>query len=381
MEFMTISNTYVTIKERIEGAPKESNFEFKTEPLHLSAEPCLNRVIVKCYLVSIDPYILNCMKINCPPSLSDVVSVTPGQPIAAYGVGRVVASGFPEIERDELVVGFLSWGEYCVVEDGSKLRKLDPMGFPLSYHLGVLGLSGLTAYSGFFEVCKPRKGEKVFVSAASGSVGHLVGQFAKLFGCYVVGCAGTKHKVELLKEKLGFDDAFNYKEEFDLKSALRRCFPDGIDIYFDNVGGELLEAAVTNMNSNGRVAACGAIAEYINNRRRAALNLLDVISKRIAIQGFLTLDRIDMFSDFISTMSVINLDPPGGLVCPANRWQLASRRKKEVLCYLDMLNCGVEANKYTYPPLIKACSMLGRCSLRGSCLTECLRKTWCCGPP
>jgi len=174
------------------------------------------------------------------------------------------------------------------------------MGFPLSYHLGPLAFSGLTAYGGFFEVCKPKKGEKVFVSAASGSVGNLVGQYAKLFGCYVVGCAGSQKKVDLMKEKLGFDDAFNYKEETDLKSALKRYFPDGIDIYFDNVGADMLEAAVANMNAFGRVAACGVISEYTDSAKRAAPSMLDVVYKRITIQGFLAGDYMHLYSDFIS---------------------------------------------------------------------------------
>ncbi|THG08940.1 hypothetical protein TEA_001783 [Camellia sinensis var. sinensis] len=165
----------------------------------------------------------------------------------------------------------------------------------------VQSFSGLTAYGGFFQVCRPKKGEKVFVSAASGSVGNLVGQYAKLFGCYVVGCAGTKQKVELLKEKLGFDDAFNYKEETDLKSTLKRYFPDGIDIYFDNVGGDMLEAAVFNMNTFGRVAVCGVISEYTDVAKRAAPDMLDVIYKRIAIQGFLAADQMNVYADFLST--------------------------------------------------------------------------------
>lgn len=165
------------------------------------------------------------------------------------------------------------------------------------------GFSGLTAYAGLFDICELKPGEKVFVSAASGSVGNLVGQYAKLFGCYVVGCAGSKKKVDLLKEKLGFDDAFNYKEVSDLKSTLRRYFRDGIDVYFDNVGSEMQEAAVDVMNKFGRVAVCGVISEYTDTERRAAPNMLDVIYKRIKIQGFLGADHINVYADFVSTTS------------------------------------------------------------------------------
>uniref|UniRef100_A0A803NGJ6 Uncharacterized protein n=1 Tax=Cannabis sativa TaxID=3483 RepID=A0A803NGJ6_CANSA len=181
-------------------------------------------------------------------------------------------------------------------------RKLNPMAleFPLSHQVGLFGFSGLTAYCGLFEVSKPKKGEKVFVSTASGSVGHLVGQYAKQFGCYVVGCAGTKEKVALLKEKLGFDDAFNYKDQPNLKSTIKKYFPDGIDIYFDNVGGEMLEAAIANMKHFGRVAACGVISEYTNTNNRTSLNMVDIVYKRIQIQGFLASDFVDMFPDSIS---------------------------------------------------------------------------------
>ncbi|KAE9461911.1 hypothetical protein C3L33_06184, partial [Rhododendron williamsianum] len=158
-------------------------------------------------------------------------------------------------EKGDLVAGFISWGEYSIVKGANTLNKLDLMGFPLSYHVGILGLSGLTAYAGFFEVCKPKKGEKVFVSAASGSVGNLVGQY----------------------------------------------FPDGIDIYFDNVGAEMLEAAVANMNTFGRVAVCGVIAEYTDATKRAAPNMLEVVIKRITIRGFLAPDHMNLFPDFAST--------------------------------------------------------------------------------
>ncbi|KAM7509393.1 hypothetical protein LguiA_019846 [Lonicera macranthoides] len=300
---MEVTNKFIVMKAQIEGSPQESDFELKTELLSLSIVSGSKEVIVNNIYVSIDPYQLNRMKSYSSSQKASEFSgrVNPGEVIDAFGVGRVVASGHPDFEKGDLVAGITSWGEYSIVKEGGILNKLDSMGFPLSYHVGVLAFSGLTAYGGFFEVCKPKKGERVFVSAASGSVGHLVGQYAKLFGCYVVGCAGTQKKVDLLKEKLGFDDAFNYKEETDLKSALKRYFPDGIDIYFDNVGAEMLEAAVMNMNAFGRVAVCGVISEYTDDGKRAAPNMLDVVYKRIKIQGFLAADYLYAYTDFIST--------------------------------------------------------------------------------
>lgn len=295
------SNRFVAIKDHVNGTPEESDFEIRTEKIY-ACPPMA--VIVKNLYVSVDPYQINRMKSCCTSqaAISFAAAISPGQAIDTYGVGRVVASGRSDLEKDDLVIGLLTWGEYTAVEEGRLLNKLDPMGLPLPYHVGPLGFSGLAAYGGFFEVCKPKKGESVFVSAASGSVGSLVGQYAKLFGCYVVGCAGSKKKVDLLKGKLGFDDAFNYKDEKDLKSALQRYFPDGIDIYFDNVGGEMLEATVTNMNAFGRVAVCGAISEYTGDgKRKAAPDLLDVVYKRITIQGFLAVDFLKCYADFIST--------------------------------------------------------------------------------
>ncbi|KAK3436617.1 hypothetical protein EUGRSUZ_C01168 [Eucalyptus grandis] len=300
---MEVANKYVTLKTHIEGAPKESDFELRTSPLALSLDPSSDEMIVKNLYVSIDPYQLNRMKLyNSSQKMgAGLEGITLGKEIKAYGVAEVVASDNVEFEKGDVVVGFVTWAEYSKIRGNGMIRKLDPLGFPLSYHVGLFGYSGLAAYAGFFEICKPKQGEKVFVSAASGSVGNMVGQYAKLLGCYVVGCAGSKQKVELLKEKLGFDDAFNYKGETDLNSALKRYFPDGIDIYFDNVGAEMLEAAVANMNTYGRVAVCGATSEYTDPGKRAAPNMLDVIYKRIKIQGFLAWDHMDVFEDFIST--------------------------------------------------------------------------------
>ncbi|KAI4379462.1 hypothetical protein MLD38_005757 [Melastoma candidum] len=300
---MEVTNRYVVVKTHVEAMPSLSDFELKSESLKLSVEPGSKDVIVRNLYVSIDPYQLNRMKSNSNSQRSGgfAIGIVLGKEIDAYGLAKVVVSDKEEFAEGDLVVGLISWGEYTKIGSEGILRKLDPMGFPLSYHVGVLGFSGLTAYAGLFEVCKLKPGEKVFVSAACGSVGNLVGQYAKLLGCYVVGSAGTKKKVDLLKEKLGFDDAFNYREEPDLKSTLQRYFPDGIDVYFDNVGAEMQEAAVDVMNRFGRVAVCGVISEYTNTERRAAPNMLDVIYKRIKIQGFLAADHVNILADFIST--------------------------------------------------------------------------------
>nr|KJB27735.1 hypothetical protein B456_005G006800 [Gossypium raimondii] len=167
------------------------------------------------------------------------------------------------------------------------------------YTPGAVRMPGLTAYGGFYEVCAPKKGEYVFVSAASGAVGQLVGQFAKLMGCYVVGSAGTQDKVELLKNKFGFDDAFNYKEEPDLNAALKRYFPEGIDIYFENVGGKMLDAVILNMRVHGCIAVCGMISQYNRDQPEGVHNLMSIVYKRIRIEGFATVDYYPQYSKFL----------------------------------------------------------------------------------
>ncbi|KAG2612680.1 NADP-dependent alkenal double bond reductase P2-like [Panicum virgatum] len=295
---MEVRNRYVATRRHIEGAPTEADFEVREETARWS--PDSGEVLVRNLYLSIDPYQLNRMKRSSASHLA-VDGILPGQRIAAYAAGEVVASASPEYAAGDVVAGVLGWEDYTLFRPSPAvlMSKVDAAAvFPLSHHISVLGTSGMTAYGGLFEVCKPASGEKVFVSAASGSVGSLVGQFAKLAGCYVVGCAGTKAKVDLLKDKLGFDDAFNYKEEPDLKSALKRYFPDGIDIYFENVGGEMLEAALANMNTYGRVALSGVISEYTGSRRRAVPDLLEVIYKRITIRGFFAWDFLPKFAEF-----------------------------------------------------------------------------------
>ncbi|KAM3191842.1 hypothetical protein ACQJBY_069212 [Aegilops geniculata] len=295
---MEVENRYIAVRHHVEGSPSVDDFEVKTEAVRWTPES--GEVLVRNTYVSIDPYQLNRMK-RQSASHHSVDVIVPGERIASYGAGEVVASACEEYKEGDVVAGMLAWEEYSVFRPATAvlMSKVDASsGFPLSYQLGVLGTSGMTAYGGFYEVCKPQAGEKVFVSAASGSIGSLVGQFAKLAGCHVVGCAGTQAKVDMLKDKLGFDDAFNYKDEPDLKAALKRRFPDGIDIYFENVGGEMLEAALNNMNTYGRVAVCGVIAEYTDPGRRAVPDLLEVIYKRITLRGFFAWDFIARFHEF-----------------------------------------------------------------------------------
>ncbi|CDP08090.1 unnamed protein product [Coffea canephora] len=256
-----VSNKQVILKNYVSGFPKESDMEVKTTSLKLklSEGDSSVAIIVKNLYLSCDPYMRSRMS---KLEGQYVDSFTPGSPIVGYGVAEVLDSSHPNFKKGDLVWGITTWEEYSIITATEGLFKIQHTDVPLSYYTGILGMPGMTAYVGFFEVCSPKKGERVFVSAASGAVGQLVGQFAKLFGCYVVGSAGSKEKVDLLKNKFGFDEAFNYKEEADLNVALKRYFPDGIDIYFENVGGKMLDAVLLNMSLNGRIAACGMISQY-----------------------------------------------------------------------------------------------------------------------
>ncbi|XP_027166531.1 uncharacterized protein LOC113766551 [Coffea eugenioides] len=200
--------------------------------------------------------------------------------------------------KGDLVWGTTGWEEYTLTTQTNSLFKVENTNVPLSYYVGILGLPGITAYGGFFDVCHPKKGEKVLASAAAGAVGQLVGQFAKLTGCYVVGSAGSKDKVDLLKNKFGFDDAFNYKEEVDLDAALKKYFPEGIDIYFENVGGKMLDAVLQNMNMNGRISVRGMISQYTFEKPEGVHNLMWLFYKRITMRGFSAFEFYHLLSKF-----------------------------------------------------------------------------------
>ncbi|KAH0707875.1 hypothetical protein KY289_012951 [Solanum tuberosum] len=249
-----MNNKQIILKHYVEGYPKESDMEFKNSIIKLTVPEGSNVVVLKNLYLSCDPYMRNRMS---KLEGSYIQSFTPGYPITGYGVSKVVESSDSNYKKGDLIWGMTGWEEYSVVTTTqTTLFKIDhDKDVPLSYYTGILGMPGVTAYAGFYEVCSPKKGETVFVSAASGAVGQLVGQFAKMLGCYVVGSAGNKQKVDMLKTKFGFDEAFNYKEEQDLDAALKRYFPDGIDIYFENVGGKMLDAVLVNMKLHGRIAS------------------------------------------------------------------------------------------------------------------------------
>lgn len=296
-----VKNKQVLARDYIDGNPKESDMYFSTNTIRLKVPDGSNAVLVKNLYLSCDPYMRGTKEKN-PDRLFN--SFAPDSPIVGYGVAKVVDSGHPDFKKGDLVWGVTKWEEYSLITNKliESLFKIEHTDLPLSYYTGLLGMPGMTAYAGFYEVCTPKSGEYVFISAASGAVGQLVGQFAKLLGCYVVGSAGSKEKVDLLKSKLGFDDAFNYKEEHDLDAALKRYFPEGIDIYFENVGGKTLDVVLLNMRVHGRIAVCGMISQYNLDETEGVKNLTCLIYKRIHMRGFTVRDYYHLYPKFLETV-------------------------------------------------------------------------------
>ncbi|CAI9108357.1 OLC1v1007930C1 [Oldenlandia corymbosa var. corymbosa] len=290
-----VKNKKVVLKSYPSGVPKESDLEIITDTtISLKVPQGSNGVLLKNLYLSCDPYQRLLMQEDS--SMEGAFSgYTPGSPITGFGVSKVVDSGHSSLKKGDLVWGITGWEEYSLVEKPESLIKIEHTDVPLSYYTGLLGMPGMTAYCGFFEVCEPKKGEKVYVSAAAGAVGQLVGQFAKLTGCYVVGSAGSKEKVDLLKNKLGFDDAFNYKEEKDLDLALKRYFPEGIDIDFENVGGKTLDTVLVNMRMHGRIAVCGMISQYNLEKPEGVHNLDQLIFRNLKMEGYTSFEVYHLY--------------------------------------------------------------------------------------
>ncbi|KAK4737921.1 hypothetical protein R3W88_001618 [Solanum pinnatisectum] len=293
-EEMIISKKQVILKHYVSGYPKESDMELKNSTIKLNVPQGSNVVILKNLYLSCDPYMRGRMK-KIEGSYID--SFTPGSPITGFGVAKVLESGDSNFQKGDLVWGMTGWEEYSIVTptDQNYLFKINDKDVPfLTVLESLVRMPGMTAYVGFYEICSPKKGETVFVSAASGAVGQLVGQFAKMLDCYVVvGSAGSKEK-----NKFGFDEAFNFKEEQDLRC--RRYFPNGIDIYFENVGGKMLDAILLNMKLHGRIAACGMISQHNLEHTEGVHNLFYLmISKRIHMEGFVIFDYFHLYSKYL----------------------------------------------------------------------------------
>lgn len=267
------------------GALKAEDFRLETR-----AVPELKdgEVLVRTHSFSIDPYMR--------ARLDDVKSYAPPQALGEImiggGVGVVVASRHPRLQAGDKVAGMLGWAEMAVV-DGNALRVVNDADFPLSWHLGVLGMPGATAWYGVTQLLQLKEGETVVVSAASGAVGSLVGQLAKLRGCRVVGIAGGAEKCAYVRDVLGFDACVDYKLEH-AKQQLAIACPQGIDALFENVGGAMFDASLLLMNPYGRIAMCGMIAAY-EGQEYAVKNMRMVISMRLSLRGFIITEHLNFW--------------------------------------------------------------------------------------
>jgi NADPH-dependent curcumin reductase CurA len=258
-------------------------------------QPGPGEVLVRNAYVSVDPY----MRGRMSAAKSYVAPFELGKTMQGGAVGEVIASNAEGIEVGDHVLHFLGWREYAVV-DAKQAVKVDPEAAPLSTYLGVLGMTGLTAYAGLLRTASFKEGDSVFVSGAAGAVGSQVGQIARLKGASrVIGSAGSDEKVKLLVEEYGFDAAFNYKNG-PVSQQLREAAPDGVDVYFDNVGGDHLEAAIGSLNRDGRIAVCGMISVYNSTEPvPGPRNLARLIQTRGRIQGFLVGDNYDLQQEFV----------------------------------------------------------------------------------
>jgi NADPH-dependent curcumin reductase CurA len=271
---------------------------FRLEPASL---PDLSdgQVLVRSQYLSLDPY----MRPRMTETRSYVPPFALDKPLTGGSVGEVVDSRNPRFARGDIVNGLLNWATFTI-HDGKGLRKIDTSLAPPSAWLGVLGMPSFTAWYGIRHICKPKAGETVFVSAATGAVGQVAGQLAKIGGARVVGCAGDDQKCVWAVREAGYDACFNHRTERDPGAALDKLCPQGIDADFENVGGGIFHAVFARLNNFGRVAFCGAISEYQDQEPMAGpARMFSIVQKRLTLQGFIISDHADRMGDFVNEVA------------------------------------------------------------------------------
>ncbi|EHR48800.1 putative NADP-dependent oxidoreductase [Saccharomonospora marina XMU15] len=293
--------TEVRLASRPHGMPTETNFDVVDTEV---PSPGPGEVLVRNTWLSVDPYMRG--RMSSAKSYAEPYEV--GKVMHGGAIGEVVESHFDGLAPGDVVLHGLGWRTHAVVA-GKHAAKVDPDAAPVTAYLGVLGLTGLTAYAGLFDVAGLKEGDTVFVSAAAGAVGSVAGQLAKRNGAArVIGSAGSAEKVRWLTEELGFDAAFNYRDA-PVTEQLAAAAPDGVDVYFDNVGGDHLEAAIDSLNLHGRIAVCGMISAYNATQPPAApRNLAQIIAKRFTMRGFLVGDHYHLRSRFLAEVAPMVAD-------------------------------------------------------------------------
>ena len=285
---MTELNHRFTLAARPVGMPKRSDWNYAAEPIPDLAD---GQLLIKILYVSLDPAMRGWMN----EGKSYVPPVGIGEVMRAGGLGRVVQSKNPAFAVGDHVYGMLGVQQFAV-NAGKGLTKVDPKLAPLPVYLGTLGMPGMTAYFGLLDIGKPKEGDTVVVSGAAGAVGMVVGQIAKIKGCRVVGIAGGQEKCQYVVRDLGFDAAIDYKAE-DVRKSLHTHCPDGINVYFDNVGGDILEAALANLARGARIVICGAISQYCaTGPVKGPSNYLSLLVNRASMTGMVVFDYADRYA-------------------------------------------------------------------------------------
>jgi len=276
---MPLVNRQITLANRPVGMPKETDFRLVEAPI---PRPGAGEALVQALYLSLDT--ATRVRMNGPSANARPVEV--GDVVTGEVVGRVLESNDPRMERDDIVEGMLGWQEYAVAP-AKTLRKIDARTFPITLSLNVLGVPGLTAYFGLLEICHPSPGETVVISGASGAIGSLVGQIARIKRCRSVGITSSDEKVRLLTSELGFDAGVNYRQTDDLHSKLKEVCPNGIDVYFDNVGGDTTDTVIRLINTHARVGVCGQSSQY--NAEQPEMGprwLRQLILRQARVEGF-----------------------------------------------------------------------------------------------
>jgi NADPH-dependent curcumin reductase CurA len=290
-------NRQITLAARPTGLPKESDFRLVESPI---PTPGTGEVLVRTLYLSLDPYMRS--RMNEAKSYAPPVQI--GEVMVGGTVCRVEQSNDPNFQPGDIVVANTGWQDYAAAR-ARDLHKLDPSAAPVTTALSVLGHIGLTAYFGLIDICHPIAGETVVVSGAAGAVGSVVGQIAKILGCRVIGIAGTDAKVQYLLDELGFDGAFNYKTTADYRARIKELCPKGVDVYFDNVGGAITDAVLSNLNLRARVSICGQISLYNLEKPEMGPRFLPLlIVYRAKIEGFLVSDYAPRFGEGLRQLAI-----------------------------------------------------------------------------
>jgi len=278
------------------GLPTSDNFRLEKISLGELKE---NEVLLKSWYISVDPYMRG--RMNSVKSYAASFEVD--QPIKGGILAKVIESKSKSVLAGDVVVGTLPWATYSI-EKADNLRKVDVQKIPPGYYLGILGMPGITAYFGMMEICKPVKGDTVVVSGAAGAVGIVAGQIAKLQGTRVIGIAGSDEKCRLLKEQFGYDEAINYKTSKSIRKELAILCPEGVDAYFDNVGGEITEAVAANLDFHARIALCGQISQYNNAKPYVGYSILPhLLTRSVLLQGFIVSNYSTRFGEAVSHLT------------------------------------------------------------------------------